>query len=86
MENEMPNTETEVMGEERLQLHIEALENMLEDKKSIADDIKGRYALAKGEGYDTKIMAKVITRRAIERAQLEEQDALLATYEAALAS
>lgn len=78
--------EPEVMGEERLQLHIEAIERLLEEKKGIADDIKERYSLAKGEGYDTKIMAKVITRRAIERAELEEQDALLATYEAALAS
>ncbi len=82
----MTDTETEVMGEERLTLHIQALENLLEEKKGIADDIKDRYALAKGEGYDTKIMAKVIVRRAMERAELEEQDALLATYEAALAA
>lgn len=82
----MTDTQPEVMGEERLTLHIEAIERLLEEKKGIADDIKDRYALAKGEGYDTKIMAKVITRRAIERAELEEQDALLATYEAALAA
>jgi uncharacterized protein (UPF0335 family) len=79
-------TDTEVMGDERLQLHIEAIENLLEERKGITDDVKDRYALAKGEGYDTKTIAKVITRRAIKRAELEEQDALLATYEAALAA
>ena len=79
-------TETEEMGEARLQLHVDAIERLEEEKKGIADDIKDRYALAKGEGYDPKILRKVIQRRAIERAELEEQDAVLATYEAALAA
>lgn len=78
--------EPEVMGEERLQLHVEAIERLEEEKKGIADDIKDRYAVAKGEGYDVKVLRKVIQRRAIERAELEEQDAVLATYEAALAA
>lgn len=82
----MTPPDIETVGEERLALHVEAIENLEEEKKGIADDIKDRYALAKGEGYDPKILRKVIQRRAIERAELEEQDAVLATYEAALAS
>jgi uncharacterized protein (UPF0335 family) len=70
--------------DERLQLHVVALENMLEEKKGIADDIKDRKALLKGEGYDVKVVEAILRRRAVERAKVEEFDQLVETYEAAL--
>jgi uncharacterized protein (UPF0335 family) len=70
--------------DERLQLHVEALENLLEEKKGISDDIKDRYALLKADGYDKQVVAAVLKRRAIERAKVEEFDQLVETYEAAL--
>ncbi len=34
-----------------------------EEKKAIADDIKDVYAEAKGNGYDVKIMRKIVSLR-----------------------
>lgn len=71
-------------SDEQLRLHIEALESLLEQKKEVSDDIKDRFALAKGEGFDVKVMKATIRRRAQERQAVEEFDAVLATYESAL--
>jgi uncharacterized protein (UPF0335 family) len=70
--------------DERLALHIEALENLHDEKKGISDDIKDRFALLKGEGYDAKVVKAILARRAMERAAVEEFDALVETYENAL--
>lgn len=75
---------TDNTADEQLKLHIEAIENMTEEKKGVADDIKDRFALLKGEGFDVKVVKDVIKRRAMERAAVEEHDAVLATYESAL--
>lgn len=69
---------------EQLRLHVEAIENLNAEKKGISDDIKDRYALLKGEGFDPKVVKQLISRRAMERALVEEQDAILATYESAI--
>lgn len=71
-------------SDEQLRLHIEALESLLEQKKEVSDDIKDRFALAKGEGFDVQVMKATIRRRAQERQAVEEFDAVLATYESAL--
>lgn len=75
---------TDNTSDEQLKLHIEAIENMTEEKRGVADDIKDRFALLKGEGFDVKVVKDVIKRRAMERAAVEEHDAVLATYESAL--
>jgi uncharacterized protein (UPF0335 family) len=69
----------------KLKLHVEALENLFDEKKGIGDDIKDRFALAKGEGYDVKVIKTVLARRALERAAVEEFDQLVVTYEENLA-
>lgn len=71
--------------EEQLKLHVEAVETMLEQKKEILDDIKDRKTLIKSEGFDLKVFDALIKRRAMERADVEEFDAVLETYESALA-
>lgn len=77
----MTNTTTE----EQLKLHVEAIETLLEEKKGITDDIKDRKTLIKGEGFDIKVFDALIKRRAMERAAVEEFDAVLITYESAMA-
>lgn len=72
------------MLDDRLKLHIEALETLVDEKKGIGDDIKDRFALLKGEGYDVKVVKDILKRRAMERAAVEEHDALVQTYEEAL--
>lgn len=59
---------------------IERVERLEAEKKDIAGDIRDVYAEAKGNGFDPKIMRIIIKRRAMDRAEREEQDALVATY------
>jgi uncharacterized protein (UPF0335 family) len=69
---------------QHLRQFIERIERLEEEKKSIAEDIKEVYAEAKGNGFDTKVMRKVISIRKIEPTELEEQETLLDLYKAAL--
>jgi uncharacterized protein (UPF0335 family) len=59
---------------------IERIERLEEDKRAISDDIKDVYAEAKGNGFDTKTLRKVITERRKDRTEREEEQALLDTY------
>ena len=50
-------------GRDQLKAFIERIERLEEEKRTIADDIKDVYAEAKGNGFDVKIMRKVISLR-----------------------
>ena len=67
-----------------LKAFIERIERMLEEKQAVADDIKEIYAEAKGNGYDTKTMRKIVKIRAMDKAKREEEEALLDLYMCAL--
>lgn len=69
---------------DQLRLLIERIERLEEEKKGIGDDIKDVYGEAKATGFDAKIMRAIIRLRKMEKHQLDEQDALLETYRAAL--
>jgi uncharacterized protein (UPF0335 family) len=80
MERDMSDS----ISAEQLRLLIERIERLEEEKKGISDDIKDVYAEAKATGFDAKIMRTIIRLRKMEKHQLDEQDALLETYRAAL--
>jgi uncharacterized protein (UPF0335 family) len=63
---------------------IERIERLEEEKRSIADDIKDVYTEAKSSGFDTKTLRKVVSLRRQDRAEREEQEALLDLYLSAL--
>jgi uncharacterized protein (UPF0335 family) len=63
---------------------VERIERLEEEKRTIATDIKEVYAEAKANGFDTKILRKVIGLRRKEAAERAEEEALIATYMAAL--
>jgi uncharacterized protein (UPF0335 family) len=63
---------------------IERIEHLEEEKKGIADDIKEFYAEAKGKGYDTKILRKVIAIRKKPKDERDEEEAILEMYLTAL--
>jgi len=69
---------------ERLRSFIERVERLEEEKAAIQGDVKEVYAEAKGEGYDTKILRQVVRLRKMDRAQRQEQEALLELYLSAL--
>lgn len=63
---------------------VERVERLEADKADIAADIKEVYAEAKGNGFDTKIIRKVIRLRKQDTAQRQEEEALLDLYLSAL--
>jgi uncharacterized protein (UPF0335 family) len=68
----------------QLRAIIERIERLESEKQDAADAQKDVYAEAKGDGYDTKIIRKVIARRKRDRDDLAEEEAILEVYEAAL--
>lgn len=63
---------------------IERIERLEEEKRTIAGDIKEVYAEAKANGFDTKIIRKVIALRKKEAAEREEEETMLDLYMTAL--
>jgi uncharacterized protein (UPF0335 family) len=68
----------------KLKSIIERIERLEEDKKAVANDLKEVYAEAKGEGFDTKILRKVVRLRAQDSAKRQEEEALIDLYVAAI--
>lgn len=69
---------------EQLKSIIERIEKLEEEKAGIASDIKDIYSEAKGNGYDTKTLKKVIALRKKDAAERDEEEYLLDTYKRAL--
>ena len=72
------------MSDERLQLLIERIERLEEEKKGIGDDIKDVYLEGKATGYDTKCMKEVIRLRKMSKDARDEFEAITELYKAAL--
>jgi len=68
----------------RLKSFFERIERLEEDKAAIAADIKEVFAEAKGEGFDTKIIRKVLRLRKQDKAQRQEEEALIDLYLSAI--
>jgi uncharacterized protein (UPF0335 family) len=73
-----------VVAKEQLLSIIERVERLEEEKKGISDDIKEVYGEAKANGYDTKVLRKVVSIRKQDATEREEQDAILDLYLTAL--
>ena len=69
---------------DQLRAIVERIERLEEEKKALADDIREVYAEAKGSGFDTKIIRKVIGLRKRDRAELDEEETILDLYLRAL--
>jgi uncharacterized protein (UPF0335 family) len=65
---------------DQLRAFVERIERLEEEKKTISDDIKDVYGEAKGMGFDTKILKKVIVLRKKDEQERMEEDAILDTY------
>ncbi len=68
----------------RLKSFLERIERLEVDKAAVSDDMKQVYAEAKGEGFDTKIIRKVIRLRKQDKVQRDEEEALLDLYLSAI--
>jgi uncharacterized protein (UPF0335 family) len=79
----MSNSKTS-FAQGQLRSLVERIERLEEEKKAIAGDIKEVYAEAKANGFDTKILRKVIALRKKETAEREEEQSMLDLYLSAL--
>ena len=83
----MSDASEEVMGgnaQSRLRSIIERIERLEEDKAAIMADLKEVYAEAKGNGFDTKVLRKVVRMRKQDKAKRQEEDALIDLYLSAI--
>ncbi|MBS8226384.1 MULTISPECIES: DUF2312 domain-containing protein [Rhodobacterales] len=69
---------------DELRQFIERFERLDAEKKDIAEQQKEVMAEAKGRGYDTKVMRKVIALRKREPDDIAEEEAVLDMYKQAL--
>lgn len=69
---------------DQLQSIVDRIERLEEEKAATAADIKEVYAEAKGNGFDTKTIRTVVKERKKDKAQRDEEQALLEIYMAAL--
>ena len=75
---------TEEVAQDQLRSFVERIERLEEEKKTISDDIKDVYAEAKGNGFDVKVLRKVISLRKQDANERAEMDAILDLYLQAL--
>ena len=69
---------------DELRQFIERFEQLEAEKKDVAEQQKELMAEAKGRGYDTKVMKKVIALRKRKPDDIAEEEAVLEMYKAAL--
>ncbi|MAP19188.1 MAG: DUF2312 domain-containing protein [Aurantimonas coralicida] len=72
------------VAQDQLRSFVERIERLEEEKKTISDDIKDVYAEAKGNGFDTKVLRRVISLRKQDQNERQEQEAILDLYLQAL--
>ena len=68
----------------QLKTVIERIERLEEEKKALSEDIKDVFAEAKGNGFDVKIIRKIIAIRKRDRDELDEEETMLEVYMRAL--
>lgn len=67
-----------------LKQFIEQYEHLESEKRDIADQQKEILAEAKGRGYDTRVIRKIIALRKRDKDDVAEEEAVLEVYKAAL--
>lgn len=69
---------------DELRAFIERAEQLAAEKRDIAEQEKELFAEAKGRGYDTKVLRKVIALRKRKPDEIAEEEAVLEMYKTAL--
>lgn len=83
MDNTSKNESTDIqhiIAKDRLTTFIERVERLEAEKQAIADDMKEVFAVAKGEGFDVKIIRMIIRIRKQDSNERAEQEAILDLY------
>lgn len=81
--NSKSNDSYSVTGDE-LRQFIERVEQLADEMDDLKEQTKEVFAEAKGRGFDTKTMRKIIALRKKHPDEIAEEESLLETYKAAL--
>ncbi len=73
-----------VNAREQLKALIDRIEHMETEKSEIAEQIKEIYSEAKGNGFDVKILRKIVRLRRQDKAKRQEEEALIDLYLSAI--
>ena len=71
-------------AQSQLKSMVERIERLEEDKAAVATDLKEVYAEAKGNGFDVKILRKIVRLRKQDKAKRLEEEALIDLYLSAI--
>lgn len=69
---------------DRLITFIERIERLQEEQKGIADDVKDIFAEAKGSGFETKYIKKLIALRKMDPEKRQQDEAEFDLYKQAV--
>ena len=69
---------------QELRSFVERFERLEAEKQEVADQQKEVMAEAKGRGYDTKVLRKLIALRKRDKDDIAEEEAVLEMYKEAL--
>lgn len=76
--------ETEPLPADEIRSFIERYEALEAQKSDLANEMKEVMAEAKGRGYDTKALRRIIAIRKRDKDDLAEEEAILDLYKQAL--
>ncbi|GJE54552.1 DUF2312 domain-containing protein [Methylobacterium thuringiense] len=83
--NQQAATSTsEAVAADELRQFIERLERLEEEKTGIGGDIKEVFQELRGRGFDVKAVRAILRRRKKDRAEIQEEEAILEMYLQAL--
>jgi len=78
------NAESYRVTADELRQFVERVERLDRERKDLAEQTKEVLAEAKGRGYDTKVLRKIISLRKRDKNDISEEEALLEMYKDAL--
>ena len=81
---EATNAESYRVTADELRQFIERIERLDAEKKDLNEQSKEVMTEAKGRGYDTNVIRKIIAQRKRDENDLAEEDAVLEMYREAL--
>lgn len=76
--------DVENVSGQRLKSYLDRIDRLEEEKKGFIDDIKDIYAEAKGVGFDTKTIRKLVKLRKMDTNKRHEEEEILELYKAAV--
>lgn len=78
------NQDSYNVAADELRSFIERVEQLDAEKRDLAEQQKEVMAEAKGRGYDTKVMRKIIALRKRKPDEIAEEEAIMDMYKSAL--